>query len=33
MLNQLLISGRITKDLELKNTSNGGVVLPFDIAV
>lgn len=33
MLNQLLISGRITKDLELKNTSKGGVVLPFDIAV
>lgn len=32
-MNELIISGRITKDLELKKTSNGSVVLPFDVAV
>ena len=32
MVNEVIISGRITKDLELKETSNGKI-LPFDVAV
>lgn len=33
MTNSLLISGRITKDLEPKQTQNGKTVLPFTVAV
>lgn len=33
MANTLMISGRITKDLDPKQTQNGKTVLPFDVAV
>lgn len=33
MTNTLLISGRITKDLDPKQTQSGKTVLPFDVAV
>lgn len=33
MVNTLMISGRITKDLDPKQTQNGKTVLPFDVAV
>lgn len=33
MLNRVILMGRITHDLELKNTPNGISVLPFNIAV
>lgn len=33
MTNTLIISGRITKDLDPKQTQNGKTVLPFDVAV
>lgn len=32
-MNLLIISGRITKDLEIKETKNGNKILPFDVAV
>lgn len=32
-MNLLIISGRITKDLELKEAKNGNSVLSFDVAV
>lgn len=33
MTNLLMISGRITKDLDPKQTQSGKTVLPFDVAV
>lgn len=32
-MNLLIISGRITKDLQIKEMKNGNKILPFDVAV